>query len=383
MGLENFEKQVFKENDECPEMAEERLANAKKVFDGFIGLKSGEKVLFIVDNSDFNTDRQLIGDLKKSLGKQGIECSEFLADDKTTKQKDLFNAVKGYEVIWCSWGMDETRINFDKFTDRLEKLGSRMAFCPGARVESLNNDGALSEDKIELKYRLGKMEARLKDTAGFHIRSSYGTNLMVPLKKEQRRWYKDSGEIKPGGWDNLPGGEIFTTPDEEKINGVLILPVLEDNISEDQGVDEFVRLTIRNGKIATIDGGESAEKLRKYLEENSKLEDNPLSVLQCSEIAFGANAKARSVVTNPEGHYTDVANPTVETEKRLGTMHLAFGDSRHGEEGTEGYNESEIHLDFVLPRNGLTVKAFYSREDFKNGRNGERLIDEGRWRLAD
>jgi len=62
-------------------------------------------------------------------------------------------------------------------------------------------------------------------------------------------------------------------------------------------VDEFVKLTIRGGKIAKIDGGESAKKLREYLQDCSKDEKNPLSVIQIAEIAFGANSKASQVVS--------------------------------------------------------------------------------------
>ena len=117
--------------------------------------------------------------------------------------------------------------------------------------------------------------------------------------------------------------------------------------------------------------------------ENSKDEQDLKSVLQISDIGFGANSKAQALVSNESGEYKDPRNPTIDATKRLGTMHFGVGSSQFGEEGAEGHTESEIHLDFVLPRNGLTVKAFYSREDFKKGKNGERLIDEGRWRLAE
>ena len=143
-------------------------------------------------------------------------------------------------------------------------------------------------------------------------------------------------------------------------------------------MDEFVRLTIRHGKIANIDGGESAEKLRRYLEEKSQDEENPISVAQISEVAFGANAEARSKVCDPEGLWSGRGVAVTEAEKRLGTMHIAVGSSQHGEEGTEGYNESDVHMDFVIPRSGLTVTAFKDRQSFEKGRGGERLIDEGR-----
>ncbi len=360
----------------------ERLENATKLFDNYVGLKETDQFLFVTDNSSFNTDRDLIEVLKKALEQKGMVFSEIVGDDNT-KQKSFFNKMSQVDFTWISWDMNDTEVDWDKLVNLIKEKGSRMAFCPGVTVEALDNDGSMAEDKEAMDQRENIMEQKLREIEGFHITTSYGTDLQIQMKKGERRWIKDTGTIKQGDWDNLPNGEVFTTPDEEKIEGVLMLPVLQDEVARDQGVDEFVRLTIRDGKIITIDGGESAEKLRKYLEENSKTEDNPYSVLQCSEVAFGANSKARSVVSNPEGHYTDITNPTTETEKRLGTMHLAFGSSKHGPAGSEGHTESDVHLDFVIPRSGLTVTAFDRYDDFKKNENGQHLIDEGRWNFLE
>lgn len=373
----NEEPQVEK-----AETQETREKNAGKMIDDFLLLKPEEKVLVLTDKNPQNSDPELIEILKTQFVKKGIEFSESIADEKTS-QEQILSVAENCDLIWNSWSMEDTdeSVDFDKLAKFLERTKKRMAFCPGLKAESLDNDGSLAESKEELEIRLQKMENRLKDAAGFRIKTAYGTDLKMALKRDNRRWFKDSGTITKGKWDNLPGGEIFTTPDEEKVDGVLVLPVLQDEVTLDQGVDKFVRLTIGGGKIRRIDGGVSAEKLRKYLVENSANEDNPENVLQCAEIAFGANSKARTVVSDLEGHYTETGRTTVETEKRLGTMHIAFGDSKHGEEGTEGHTESDIHLDFVIPRNGLTVEKFISARDFERQRNGEKLIDQGSWNL--
>ena len=375
-------RETFGEQEQQENKLPERLETAGKVFEGFVGLKETEKVLFVTDNKPFDTDPEFIGVLKKYLEQKNIEFSEIVCDENT--QPVEFNElIKQYDFIWNSWDMNDTEIDWDELVESIKEKGNRMAFCPGVKVESLNGDGALAEDKNALEQRLNRMEERLRGVSGFNIKTWYGTDLRIQMKTDERRWFKDSGVISPGSWDNLPGGEVFTTPDEGKVEGVLMLPVLQDEVTQNQGVDEFVKLTIKNGKIVTIDGGKSAEKLRQYLEENSKEEDNPYSVLQCAEIAFGANSKARSVVSKPEGDYTDTTNSTVETEKRLGTMHIAFGSSKHGEEGTEGHNESDVHLDFVIPRHGLTVTGFNRYDDFQKNKNGQRLIDEGRWNFLE
>lgn len=365
------------------EIAETREKNAGRMLDDFLPLEKEQKFLFLTDQNPQNTDRALIDAIKGQLSSRGVEFSELLADEKTSWE-DIMSLAENHDVIWDSWSMEQTdeSVDFDGLTDFLKNTGKRMAWCPGARAESLDTDGALTEERTALELRLGKMEHHLKDAVGFHITTSYGTDLKMQLRKGERRWFKDSGVISKGSWDNLPGGEIFTTPDEEKVDGILMLPVLQDEVSLDQGVDEFVRLTIKNGKIWKIDGGISADKLREYLEKASKAEGTPESVLQCAEIAFGANSKARTVVSDPLGSWKEIGIPTVETEKRLGTIHIAFGSSKHGEEGTEGHTESDVHLDFVIPRNGLTVEKFTTQRDYEKQKNGQKLIDQGGWNLG-
>ena len=107
-------------------------------------------------------------------------------------------------------------------------------------------------------------------------------------------------------------------------------------------------------------------------------EKNPKSVVQCAEIAFGANSKA-GTIANPEGNWREEDNPLTEKEKRWGTMHIAFGNSKHG--AAEGHTESNVHLDFVIPRNGLTVEKFTSEKDYEKQKNGVKLINQGSWNL--
>lgn len=369
--------------DEQKELLEKRIKNAERILRDFLKVKPGEKVVFVTDENDFSTDQEFISILKQALERDKIDFSEFVANDEKTTEEELFNAVRGHDLVLTTWGMEETDINFDKLTNSITEKNGRMLFAPGLRAEQLDDNGALNEGKEELDYRLAKMEAKLKNVAGFHITSVYGTDLKIKMMPGERKWQKENGELNPGNWSNLPGGDIFTIPDEENINGVLVLPVLTEEVAKHQGVDEFVRLEIRGGKIAKIDGGKSAEKLRKYLQKNSKYEQDPESVIQITDIGFGANSKAKPIVTKESGRYTDIPNPSVDAFNRLGTMHLGIGSSQFDLEGVEGHTVSDIHLDFVLPRNGLTVKAFYGGEDFKKGKNGERLIDEGRWRMID
>jgi leucyl aminopeptidase (aminopeptidase T) len=360
------------------EISPELVANAKKTLEEFLGLKPEERLLFLTDKS---TNPDFLTVLKKAVDE--IKCA--------SEEKKIAGKIKKaeYEQLMS----DKTLVfdlaeNSEKMTERFyddleEDCSYRLVNMWGLGPDSFEKEGAMTEPLTELEKRLGKMEALLKEVAGFKITSSYGTNLEAPLRPfNERRWYKDSGVVKESGeWDNLPGGEIFTTPDERFVNGLLVVPAIDSQIAKEQGVDEFVRITIRNGKISSILGGRSAEILRKRMAEEAKAQakegEDPLNVFQIAEIAFGANSKARSTVKDPEQPYNFPGVSVVEAEKRFGTMHLAFGSSKHGNEGTEGFEDAVSHFDFVIPRNGLTVETFSSERDWQKKSNGRKIISEG------
>lgn len=386
------ERLLGKEDSET-DFPPEYRANADRVVSEFLELQQGESVLFITDDDPHHSDPRLITLLQEAVKKKKGTATIFRIKgpkERHAQTPELQQLIATHDVLWIASDIaDETLpVDFDTIVSTLEQTGKRMAHCTGVQAESLGKNGALAEPRSQLEERLNRMEQRLRPVAGFHIESSIGTDLWVPMKPQERRWFPDTGVIRRGKWDNLPGGEIFTTPDEEHVDGTLVLTTLHHDVTPDRGVDQPVKLTIRNGKIVTIEGGKSAEKLRNYLHANSMLAENPWSVYSCAEIAFGANTRAAEIA--PCIGKDDWQKPgpsSVETEKRLGTMHIAFGCSKHGEEGTEGRNTAPTHLDFVLPQAGLTVRAFsafdaYERaRSFRQNEGGECLIDQGNWRF--
>ncbi len=366
------------------EISAEQIVNVQSALLDFLELKPKDRVVLL---QDADSNKQTIQVLKSALEKIGSSCAQFTITDET-KKAQLEELVKDAEVV-ISLSMHDT--SEDVYDDGwLENYKYRLWALLDADPGIFKNGGAITEKKEDLENRLNKMESVLEKARGFKIKSLYGTDLELSLRKfGERRWHKNMGVIGPGKWDNLPNGEIFTTPDERTVNGVLVLPVLDSEISAAQGVDEFVHVNIKDGVITSIEGGKSAQKMREQLEKDmrdeKKLGENPYDVLRIAEISFGANTKARSRAFDPEKSYKLPGASMVEAEKRFGTMHLAFGDSKHGEEGAGGFESVKIgsHYDFVIPRNGLTVEMFMNEKDFDQKRNGRKIIEEGSIRFFD
>lgn len=364
-----------KEQKEVP-VTPEMIKVAENALRDFMALKKEEQVIFLKDKK---TNPETLALLQAAVKSIGCDSQEICLNKKP--EKDLPELTK--ESVIIDLAIEE---GVGDLYDELPEINSRLLALYDAPPDVFRADGPMSEKREELETRLNRMDEVLKDAVGFKITSVYGTDLKVSLRMaKERKWFKDSGAIDtPGRWDNLPGGEIYTCPDEEKVSGILVLPVLDSEISGEQGVDEFIRIKIDNGKIVLVQGGKSAEKLRQTLEENAReeVEDgsgNPWNVHTIAEIAFGANSKARAAVRDENKSYNFSGTPTVEAEKRLGTMHLAFGDAKHGEEEAEGFREAVSHFDFVIPRNGLTVEMFTSESDFEKGKNGRKIINDGNW----
>ncbi len=379
-NLERMPKLKLEEQDKV-EISPEKVESCRTALHTYMGLKPEEKILILTDKG---TDPETTELFRQAFS--GMNVTEISAEEKSAAKK--INKVKADFDVAVELSYEPAKVgNFWDWFESDKNKKTRLLVLPGFKSDLFEEGGAMTEDPNELEERLNKMEAVLQDANGFRIKTSYGTDLKVAMRPYPfagKQWIKCDGKItEPKQWDNWPPGEIFAVPDENKVEGTLVLPVLSELESEEnfeQGVDEFVYVRIKNGMITTIDGGKSAEKLRKALEETAANEKIPWAALQIAEIAFGANSKAKGIVQDPEGPYTSEATPIVEAEKRLGTMHIAFGDNRLDPAlRLQRYVEAESHLDFIIPRHGLTVEAFYGDKDFKSEKNGRKLIDQGSW----
>ena len=217
---------------------------------GYLRLKPEEKTLLL---SDKDTNKETEALLKQAIINIGSELGEIKLSKKI-KREDIQELLKQYQaVIDISVGSHDS--TSDIFDDIIE-YKNRLLALYDIDKEAFNPDGPIAEKAEDLAYRLNKIEALLHDAVGFKITSGYGTNLEVPLRiMKERRWAKETGIVsKPGDWDNfLPTGEVYTTPDETKVAGVLMLPAIESAMKPHQGVDEFIRVEIKDGFIVKID----------------------------------------------------------------------------------------------------------------------------------
>jgi aminopeptidase len=194
---------------------------------------------------------------------------------------------------------------------------SKRIMCEGMRADFARVD-ELSSTIIEKARSARTITATTP--AGTHIEAEFSTNL---------HWIKTSGIISPDKWGNLPGGEVFTCP--ENIKGVFVVDgVVGDYLCRKYGdVKETpLRIELENSRIASLacDNAELLEEFRSYTsaDQNSN---------RVGEFAIGTNLAVR-----------DLIGEILQDEKFPG-VHIAFGHPYAEHTGAKW--TSTTHIDCV------------------------------------
>ncbi len=127
----------------------------------------------------------------------------------------------------------------------------------------------------------------------------------------------------------IPAGEAWSGPAEGTANGVIVLNSTIMNICEKpEGPKVPVRVTVKNGRVVNVEGGDEALKLKSIIE-TVKNADN------LAEVSVGTN------------HHLKHSGRVLNDKRRYGTMHVAFGQNTY-QIYPKGTVECDVHIDAVL-----------------------------------
>ena len=151
------------------------------------------------------------------------------------------------------------------------------------------------------------------------------------------RWVKTSGLISPEKWGNLPGGEVFTTP--EDVNGIVVVDgVVGDWLCDRYGLLRETPLTLEVAGNRLVSATSANPALERDFWDYTHTDENSDRV---GEFAIGTNIELHSVI----GHI-------LQDEKFPG-VHIAFGNPYGAHTGAEWY--SRTHIDVVGTRFDIWV----------------------------
>ncbi len=203
---------------------------------------------------------------------------------------------------------------------------SRLGHCPGVTLDMIT-EGALaltSEEHRNMQNHAERLICILKDTVAIKIHNPAGTNLT--LRTDDRRFFTDTKlDWKTMKWINLPTGEVIVAPVEDSLNGKLVCDMAVGGIGK---LRKPIEVIAKNGKVEKVHS-DDIDHLRR-IKETFQTDDWSDIV---GEFAFGINPKARFV------------DEFLETEKLLGTVHVAFGENM---DMPGGNNPSKNHMDLLI-----------------------------------
>jgi leucyl aminopeptidase (aminopeptidase T) len=176
----------------------------------------------------------------------------------------------------------------------------------------------LNADYQKIARLTRRIEELLNETKKVMIKTG---NHELHLDISIRKGHPDTGIIRtPGSFSNLPAGEAYCAPIEDKSEGRVII---DGSFAPVGLLKKPVILTIESGKITKLEGNNELEQLFDQAGEKGRV---------LCELGIGTNYKA--IITGN----------VLEDEKVLGTVHLAFGNNL----GFGGRNDAKIHLDGVI-----------------------------------
>jgi len=252
--------------------------------------------------------------------------------------------------------------------------GVRVTSMPGLTM-SLVGRGGMTANYAEVKRLTDRWGECLAAGHRISVRTAAGTHLEAELGGCERLPLLDGGPLPrgSGGFANFPAGEAAIAPIEGTTRGQAVIDLTASTTRAP--LASPIVLTVSDGVVIDIEGGDEAEALSAFLEAAGR------SSRVVAEIALGTNAKAL---------HTGLI---LEDEKRLGSAHIGLGNSL----GLGGTNECPVHIDLVFDAvtvivddlellvDGVPSKAVFERESLEEmcGSSGEFMLADAHTETRD
>ena len=291
--------------------------SCKIILNQCMNLKSNESCLIVTDKKLKFIGKILYKNSLKITKNSKLILIPIPEAHGTEPSKHAADEMLNYDVVL----MPTTKsLSHTKARESASSKGARIASMPGITIDMMKR--ALNVDFHKIRKINNELISKLKNKSKIRIKTKRGTDIEFYVKG--RRWIGDDGiYTKKGSFGNLPAGEIFIAPLENKTNGKIIADASIGGIGK---ADKNIEITVKDGFIIKVSGGKIANQFRNLLK--NKLYKN------VAELGIGTNYKAK------------ITGNVLEDEKVAGTCHIAFGNNRH----FGGKVDVPFHVDVVIKK---------------------------------
>ena len=155
---------------------------------------------------------------------------------------------------------------------------------------------------------------KLEKAKEIHITTPAGTDLYYD-KSGIKAISADGNYTLPGTGGNLPAGEVYAPPNGKKIEGRVVIDGSSRTHEHTILIKKPIKLTIADGNIIDINGGEEAKQLEGALKWAASVAKNPGNVRRICELGIGLNPQA------------SIIGAMIVDDKTLGTAHIGIGSN--------------------------------------------------------
>lgn len=265
-----------------------------------MGLKKDETLLIITDELKKEIG-QTLHEVGKELCKESllveIKSREINGEEPPVQIAELMKKV---DVVICPTTKSLTHTDARR---EASKVGVRVGTMPGITIDTMVR--CLNADYDKIIALTDFIAKKLIGVRNIRVVTEKGTDVLMPV--DGRNILPSKGVLKNKGESgNLPSGEVFLAPWEDKTNGKL---VIDGSMASVGMVKTPITIEIVNGYAEKISGGEEAQKLIVLFEKSGR------ASRAVAEFGMGTNYKAQ------------LTGMILEDEKVFGTIHIAFGNN--------------------------------------------------------
>jgi len=155
---------------------------------------------------------------------------------------------------------------------------------------------------------------RLENAKEVHITTPAGTDLYYN-KSGIKAIAADGNYTMHGKGGNLPAGEVYAPPNGKRIEGRVVIDGSSRTHEHTILIRNPIELTIKDGEIIGIKGGDEARQLENALKWAASVAKNPGNVRRICELGIGLNPNA------------SIIGAMIVDDKTLGTAHIGIGSN--------------------------------------------------------
>ncbi len=272
----------------------------KVAFEKCLAVKRNENVLVVTDDANLEAGRVLYCAARPLCHDAVLMTMPERENNGQEPPDEVAAAMLKSDAVFLA---TTKSLSHTRARKNASKSGARIASMPGITLDMMSRTLDVDYGRMESDGR--RLCKILNGASEISIKTFLGTDLTFSIRG--RRAEPDTGIIPyPGGFTNLPAGEVYLAPVEGTARGRL---VVDGSIGDTGLLKKPIEIAISDGFAEGMRGGREARNLWNILSVHGKLAFN------VAEFGIGINPRA------------EITGNILEDEKALTTIHIAFGDN--------------------------------------------------------